>query len=98
MYANKKTDVNEKANVTGMKSQKPGKHAHVKAVEVADEGSKTGVIVAVVLVLITVLGVGAAVFIVVRVFFPSRTLAYNIFFSCASVKYQMCFFRTYRLK
>lgn len=64
MYANKKTDVNEKAKVTGMKSQKPGKHAHVKAVEVADEGSKTGVIVAVVLVLITVLGVGAAVFIV----------------------------------
>uniref|UniRef100_K1PTQ3 Uncharacterized protein n=1 Tax=Magallana gigas TaxID=29159 RepID=K1PTQ3_MAGGI len=75
MYANKKTDVNEKAKVTGMKSQKPGKHAHVKAVEVADEGSKTGVIVAVVLVLITVLGVGAAVFIVL---IPVKTLTADI--------------------
>lgn len=92
MHANKKAEAK-------MKSQKPVKHAHVHVKPVvADEGSSTGVIVAVVLVLITVLGVGAAVFIVVRVFFPSRTLAYNIFFSCASVKYQMCFFRTYRLK
>lgn len=79
MHANKKAEAK-------MKSQKPVKHAHVrvKPAGVADEGSNTGVIVAVVLVLITVLGVGAAVFIVVRVFFPSRTLAYNIFFRCIS--------------
>lgn len=91
MYANKKIDVNQKAEVIGgeMKSQKPVRHANVQVTEVADEGSKTGVIVAVVLVLITVLGVGAAVFIVVRVFFPSR-IPYV-------VKYQMCFFRTYKL-
>lgn len=77
MYANKKIDVNQKAEVIGgeMKSRKPIKKANVKVTEVADEGSKTGVIVAVVLVLITVLGVGAAVFIVVRVFFPSRICA-----------------------
>lgn len=77
MYANKKIDVNQKAEVIGgeMKSRKPIKKANVKVTEVADEGSKTGVIVAVVLVLITVLGVGAAVFIVVRVFFPSRIRA-----------------------
>lgn len=77
MYANKKIDVNQKAEVIGgeMKSRKPIKKANVKVTEVADEGSKTGVIVAVVLVLITVLGVGAAVFIVVRVFFLSRIRA-----------------------
>lgn len=77
MYANKKIDVNQKAEVIGgeMKSRKPIKKANVKVTEVADEGSKTGVIVAVVLILITVLGVGAAVFIVVRVFFPSRIRA-----------------------
>lgn len=79
MYANKKIDVNQKAEVIGgeMKSRKPIKKANVKVTEVADEGSKTGVIVAVVLVLITVLGVGAAVFIVVRVFFPSEFALYS---------------------
>lgn len=93
MYANKKTDVNQKAEVIGaeMKSQKPVKHAHVKVTEVADDGSKTGVIVAVVLVLITVLGVGAAVFIVVRVFSPSRTLAKFFFFMCISQISNMLF-------
>lgn len=72
IYANKKTDVNQKATVVGgeAKSDKSVQPVKVDPSEVADNDLKTGVGVTVVIVIVTVLAIVAAICISVRTLVP----------------------------
>ncbi|XP_061182832.1 uncharacterized protein LOC133191140 [Saccostrea echinata] len=59
IYANKKTDVNQKAMVVGEEKGPKAKPSKVNPAEVADNDLKTGVIITIIIVIIAFLGCGA---------------------------------------